>query len=469
MMLAMNPVDAMRHPAAGAAPLSPRGVHASGAVLVLSSISWVNTTVQQYSQGSTSLATQIALRVVPLLALLGWMFRADLRSGFPAARRIPTSIAGALLWYALVGMLAGIGSRLPSLAAWKGVELVIVAYWMSLASLTALAVRDPYLPLRAVVRPLALLMAWTLLLGLASPGRGFRIHSGPIPMWLQGWFPPFNPNTVGSESAVVLYTLASWRSTALRTRRWRLVWLLVLFAWLAAISRTAYLGLASAAAVALMARTIRLRTSRDIAYIALSLVLTGTLLIFFHQIAEFLLRGQSSDEVQTLSGRTAYWKVAFELWEKRPLFGGGLATGSRFLFVDYPELFRHGAVNIHNTYLEMLLGAGVIGAAPLLFGILRALFSGVLSAFRHGALPLYAGVAIIEALRGVTSIAGALFSFDLLLIASVLVAYERRSLLHPTSTQEEATVRATRSKLATWASGTKRPRARATFSRLNRS
>ncbi len=434
MMRAMPPADTPRpdeHAAlipprgiARTAPLTPRAVHVSGALLVLSSISWVNTTVQEYGQGLGAALPQFVLRVLPMLGLFAWLFRADLRRGFIAARRVPTSASMALLWYALVGALSGLGSRLPLLSLWKAVELGIVAYWMAHASLAARAAGDAHLPLRSVVRPLALLMAWTLLIGLAVPSKGFRHHMGGIPSWLQGWFPPLNPNTVGTISAVALYALM-YVPASFRSRRWhRTLLMLVGAAWILAISRTAYVAFIVAMGSTLAARFLRLRTDRDIVHIAISLLLTGAAMLFAHQITEFALRGQSEENVQSLSGRTAYWQVALEMWEKRPLLGGGLATGSRFLFLDFPELFRHGAVNIHNSYLEMLLGAGLVGSLPWLFLLLRVVFSSIREAVRRGAFPPHGALLLIEMLRATTSIAAALFSFDLLVLTAILVAHE---------------------------------------------
>ncbi len=364
--------------------------------------------------------TQIALRMVPLAGITVFLVLRDVRQrlrGLSELFRVPFVL---LVWYALVGALAGMGSRIPALALWKSIEVLIVAYWGASITVWARQRGQHGAPLSTVVRTLGFLTAWTLVMAFVAPSRAFRMHWGPIPVFLQGWFPPLNPNTVGSMAAVSLYGMAGTMVAGRLAPRKVVYLVLVGVAWLLALSRTAYASLTFVIFVSLLLRAFRRRTEKDILMLSVAAIVVGMMTLFIDDLVPIITRGESADQISTLSGRTTYWKIAMDMVEARPLFGGGLATGSRFLGLDHPEVFRHGMVNIHNAYLEMLLGTGIVGSLPLFLYFVSALLRGVVQSWRHRRLPVGTGVLVILLVRATTSIASALYSFDFVVLVSIL-------------------------------------------------
>jgi len=77
-----------------------------------------------------------------------------------------------------------------------------------------------------------------------------------------------------------------------------------------------------------------------------------------------LSRTGSSHEIMTLTGRTDIWAVAAEKIAQKPLFGWGYNATEALISGSFGETFYGNPVNAHNTYLQLLLSLGMIGAAP---------------------------------------------------------------------------------------------------------
>lgn len=86
-----------------------------------------------------------------------------------------------------------------------------------------------------------------------------------------------------------------------------------------------------------------------------------------------LSRTGSPNEIMTLTGRTEIWTVALEKIAQRPLFGWGYNATEALISGSFGKAFYGNPVNAHNTYLQLLLSLGMIGAAP---GFL-VIFSGI--------------------------------------------------------------------------------------------
>ena len=86
-------------------------------------------------------------------------------------------------------------------------------------------------------------------------------------------------------------------------------------------------------------------------------------------VAGLIFRGTMADwfgRDSTFTGRTSTWHLVIDTWDRRPVQGFGFFAGW------FDERLRRGLVGIgfnhweaHNGYLEVLLGAGLLGAAML--------------------------------------------------------------------------------------------------------
>jgi exopolysaccharide production protein ExoQ len=76
-----------------------------------------------------------------------------------------------------------------------------------------------------------------------------------------------------------------------------------------------------------------------------------------HSFLLYLTRGRGIDP--TLTGRTVTWAQGWRALQQSPWMGLGFWADRYFL----------GGWNIHNTFLQALLQAGVLGIVPLLIGL----------------------------------------------------------------------------------------------------
>ena len=90
--------------------------------------------------------------------------------------------------------------------------------------------------------------------------------------------------------------------------------------------------------------------------LATTLAVLGTIGVLFSSFGEFvtsyIYRGQSKEVFESLSGRTEFWDKVWEMVLLKPWLGHGYYAGHR-------EAFSTSSVD--NTYLEVLVGVGIIG------------------------------------------------------------------------------------------------------------
>lgn len=84
------------------------------------------------------------------------------------------------------------------------------------------------------------------------------------------------------------------------------------------------------------------------------------------QLNNVAFRGQTTEEVLSLTGRTSLFELAIELFLERPIHGYGYLAG-RYIYLDRFEW----AGESHNVYLEIAVSLGVLGLAAFGFLIAR--------------------------------------------------------------------------------------------------
>lgn len=307
------------------------------------------------------------------------------RVGARATASLPFFLCFAYVWVVFLGAI--FASR-PTLTAYRGVEL--------LAALLAIAGGLRHLGRQAVRRMLAPLLwfcvglittVWLTVL-LAFDHAVDRVES-PLPWQLHGAYPVLSSNGVGTVGTIVfLWSLARlWSGYQQRTNP-RVDGVLAvagLVTLIAAQYRTGYIG-AVVGVVVLMG--LRRRALLWIAGISiLLLVATGSMASLTRSVEPLALRGQSWERATELSGRFNWWHAALPVWRESPLIGRGLLTATRFEVLERQGLGTTST--IHGTWIEALVGTGVIGVAllgtALLVGWRRAL---VLARSRGDAVPL---------------------------------------------------------------------------------
>jgi O-antigen ligase len=98
----------------------------------------------------------------------------------------------------------------------------------------------------------------------------------------------------------------------------------------------------------------------------------------------YALRGQTTEEASQLSSRVDFWTAAVPVWEESPLIGKGLLTATRFEVLA--PLGNEYTSGIHSTWVEALVGTGLIGLALLILSFLVTCKRAFVKARRSGDL-----------------------------------------------------------------------------------
>ena len=184
-------------------------------------------------------------------------------------------------------------------------------------------------------------------------------------------------------------------------------------------SRGAILGFAFS-----MAFTMLFLGSRSRFFGLIGLILVGSL--YFTDliparaakyIKKHFYRGQSREELMTLTGRTRAWKKAWRQIAKKPILGRGPQSDRYFI-----------KEHVHNTYLYALLQAGVVGAAVFVGGLVwawvlffRAILRKTADQIGQRAILIQTGgILAFFTVRSIPEVCGAMFGVDLLVMLPAL-------------------------------------------------
>ena len=142
-------------------------------------------------------------------------------------------------------------------------------------------------------------------------------------------------------------------------------------------------------------------------------------------VSEYLLRGGSSAQFLSLNGRTELWRGVIRLVMKRPLLGYGFVSARKVL----PNMVSWDAGEAHDTYLELLLGLGIIGETLALIPLTRTVL-GTIQPDHHAAEwvnGLVLGTMIFLMINGIANTGfTAPVSYDPVTFFTCLFAYRRR-------------------------------------------
>jgi len=155
------------------------------------------------------------------------------------------------------------------------------------------------------------------------------------------------------------------------------------------------------------------------------LVVTDPALRFTGEVTEYMHRGQTPEEFRSMSGRAQVYEDGMEAFRQAPILGRGN-------WADRMVMKTHA----HNSYLQALLNAGVVGFVPyagswiagwiLFFRLLRK--GDVLLAEDRLALMEAGAVMMFFTVRSMPETTTASYSVDMLVMASVYVYLEMLTL-----------------------------------------
>lgn len=130
-----------------------------------------------------------------------------------------------------------------------------------------------------------------------------------------------------------------------------------------------------------------------------------------------ITRGESVEDMKTMTGRTRDWATGWEYIVKSPVIGYGFQA-DRYLV----------RMHIHNTYLYVLITAGFLGLLPFLAGLVgvwvaayRILRRDVAARFGQEAHFAQAvGILAFFTMRSIPEVSGAMFGVDLMVMAPAM-------------------------------------------------
>lgn len=155
-------------------------------------------------------------------------------------------------------------------------------------------------------------------------------------------------------SALVLVVLAEWQAHRLRGKAAlpQLLFALALFS--VSASRTSF-GI-----LLLSVLLVIFKRSKVIGFLCVAGV--GVMgILFSTEIVTRLQGHQASSSFVTLSGRTIVWTAAVRQFEKYPILGVGGGVGGKTVIAHIGNMYLEEMSSLHNGFLEVLTGLGIIG------------------------------------------------------------------------------------------------------------
>jgi O-antigen ligase len=280
-------------------------------------------------------------------------------------------LVGIVAVFALVCILSSIWSFNPPWTLYKSCEYLVDISLLAtiLATVHSTEAFESLMDWTWVICGLLVVVAWLeapIWPNEALEGAGGYM-GGPLQYRLSGVYPGQGFNMLGTYGAI-LATIAICRLLPAPGRKFDRAWYVMLFVLGAvtmvfAQTRSAIGGFVVGAILAfILTKRIRLGVTLGVASAGV-LAFTGA----SHTILDFLQRGQSQEQIASLSGRLEWWGVAWEAFKQHPLTGYGAFTSGMSVF---PKLGVKEITPLHSDYVETLVGIGIWGPLLIIIGLL---------------------------------------------------------------------------------------------------
>lgn len=293
---------------------------------------------------------------------------------FAFLRELSSGVLGLFALFALWGLASTLWSVSPVGTLYKAVEYgVVLSLFAVAASSIRLMFRDPDSRLFALKRLfdwhwfLLFLLTASVYVGvLVFPEyailRNYRDQVGALGFSLQGALPGLSENAVGTLGAIL--AVVAFVRMLLRPKVrmfWAPIFVLSLVTMVLTQSRSPILAFVVAGAAVLLASR-RLGVLLVAGTLAIAVVLTQ----YGQLLYDFMVRGQSEENLTQLTGRVSFWQESFEAIQERPLSGYGANVGGRYVL---ESAFGETISTVHSSYVEVLIDTGAVGLVLLLAGL----------------------------------------------------------------------------------------------------
>lgn len=358
-----------------------RWLYLAWACLLVASMVWNFSRTPRYSVGEAGADNYVRLGFLALGVLV--ILAVGARYRFNFFSELGRGPLGIFFLFSLWGLASTLWSVFPAGTLVKSAEycamLGLIALAGSLLSLTVKGTRNRALALKSVFDfgwVLIFLLIVSVYLGILiwpelAIVRAWRDVSGVVGFSIEGVMPGINGNAVGQLGAM-LGVMAVVRILLKPTSRlfYVPIFMLSLVTMVLTQSRSPILAF-SVAVVAILA------VSRRFGLLALCGAFLGTgMLTQYGQGAyglayDFMRRGQSTENIASLTGRVEYWQASIEAVRERMFGGYGANAGGRYVL---ESVLGEERTTVHSTWVEVLLDTGVIGLVLLLGGVVATWF-----------------------------------------------------------------------------------------------
>jgi exopolysaccharide production protein ExoQ len=254
-----------------------------------------------------------------------------------------------LMWgYTLTTAVSAIYSEFPMLALARAVQLVIIA-----AVVHLLAVEGGFSSMKRFLHGWIVLLSASIVAGLA--------YVAPTTGPQEGRFTWLSVHSVSAGSMLALSVpvlFGLWLSAGRRDLtwpRWTYGSLLAVHLVFLLLTRTRGSIGGALAGIAVMAWLSSGRRMKPELALG-SLVVGGAMaLAFGRQVLDFLTRGESVDQIGTFNRRTEIWALAWDSFQRRPIFGSGFASAKGVFFDET------GLGGAHNAAINVVIDVGLAG------------------------------------------------------------------------------------------------------------
>jgi O-antigen ligase len=344
--------------------------------------------------------------------------------------------------YAAYILIVFVGAPLsvyPVQTAYRGIELA--AGWLVIAAARRSVGREAVRRIERTLYWFVTAMVASVWLGVilfpsqAVLATDFAYGASPIPWQLQGVLPSLSSNGVGDIGATLflwslVYVLTNQREAGPSRRTAGFLTILGLITLIGAQYRTGYVGAAVGFAILMLFRKRGGFVALTVALVMVAGIWGSTLI---SRAQPYVLRGQNIEAAATLSGRFDWWEPAIAVWEKSPLVGRGLLTATRYEVLE--PLGRSETSTIHSTWIESLVGTGVLGTASLALALLIGWRRAIAEALSRGGAILPLVLLLFMTIRSVTGTTFETFGIQSVLFLWLVLALPDAPQRKPTSSE----------------------------------
>ncbi len=330
------------------------------------------------NQGIATLSPSKIFRIVTVLIAGSLAFFVLIRSKFNGANKLISGNTSLITIYAILAIMTVVFSQLKSMTLFKGAEMFVIAMICAIAASSYKNNSNAFIKSIMWLYAISSLSALVELSIFGAMNNRQLVGATPLlDSMLQSTYPPLVGNGLGFLGGVTgLFGIYLYDSNDITGITGKIVAISILLIGVTVLflsytrSTLVFFILCFLLYAFLEKKYLRMML---IIFIMIGAIATPTVQ---EKISSHLRKGSTDQQIETMSGRTEFWKNIFSRDPVQLLVGEGFATGT--LFQNYNssnrEVFKYR--NAHNSIAEIIMSVGVVGAMiwlALLFRVYKQL------------------------------------------------------------------------------------------------